>query len=74
MSLDTSPEIEAMQARFHASLSGEQRILLALEMSYFTHELAMQGMRDRHPDWSEEQVKREFRISLFAPGTIPPGL
>lgn len=71
---DTTPEIEQMQARIHASMTGEQRLLLALEMSQIAKEFAKAGIRSRHPDWPEDQVIREFRRSLFAPGPIPPGL
>jgi hypothetical protein len=71
---DTSPEAEAVQSRIHDAMSGEQRLLMALEMSYLAHELARQGLRDAHPDWTEEQVRREFLRSLFPPGTCPSGL
>ena len=71
---DTSPEVAAMQARIHDAMSGEQRLLLALEISHLTHELARQGIRDEHPDWPEDLVKREFLRSLFPPGAEPPGL
>jgi len=72
--LDTSPEIAAMQARIHASMTGEQRILLALELSFLTRALGKAGLRASHPDWSDEQVTRSFLRSLFDPGPIPPGL
>jgi hypothetical protein len=71
---DTSPEIEAMQSLIHERMTGEQRLMMALEMSYFAHELAKQGLRDAHPDWPEERVKREFMRSLFPPGAAPSGL
>jgi len=71
---DTSPEIEAMQSRIHDSMTGEQRLLLALELSYITRELAKTGLRDEHPDWSEQQIDREFLRSVFAPAELPPGL
>jgi hypothetical protein len=71
--LDTTPEIAAMQARILDSMSGEQRVLLAFEMSHYTHELAKQGLRDEHPDWPEERVTREFLRSLFLPGAAPQG-
>lgn len=71
---DTSPEIEAMQARIHERMTGEERLLMALEMSYFAHELAKQGLRDAHPDWPEERVRREFLRSLFPDGAAPSGL
>lgn len=62
---DTRPEIEAMQARLHEAMSGEERVLLAFEMSHYTHELAKQYLRDRHPDWPEDRVTREFLFSLL---------
>lgn len=71
---DTSPQIEAMQSLIHERMTGEQRLLMALEMSYFAHELARQGLRDTHPDWPEERVRREFLRSLCPPGTAPSGL
>ncbi len=71
---DTAPEIAAMQSRIHMSMTGEQRLLLALEISYYSHELMKQGIRDSHPEWSEEQVAREFRVCLFAPRPVPLGL
>jgi putative alpha-1,2-mannosidase len=71
---DTTAEVEAMQSRIHASMTGEQRLLMALEISYFAHELAKQGLRDAHPDWPEDRVRREFLRSLFPPGTPPSGL
>jgi hypothetical protein len=72
--LDTTPEAYALQARIHASMTGEQRLLLALEVSYLSRAFAKAGIRSRHPEWSEERVDREFRRSLFAPDAIPPGL
>jgi Rv0078B-related antitoxin len=63
-----------MQARIHEKMTGEQRLLMALEMSYLAHELAKQGLHDAHPDWTEERVQREFLLSLFPPGEAPTGL
>jgi hypothetical protein len=71
---DTSPEIEAMQSQIHERMSGEQRLLMALEMSFFAHELAKQGLRDTHPDWPEDRIRRHFLLSLFPPGAAPSGL
>jgi len=71
--LDTKPEIAAMQSRILDDMSGEQRVLLAFEMSHCTHELAKQGIRDLHPDWPADKVTREFLRSLFPPGKAPQG-
>ena len=65
MPLDTSPEIEKMQADLHEAMSGEQRVMLAFEMSDAMHELAKQYLRDRHPEWPEKQVTRHYLFSLL---------
>jgi hypothetical protein len=70
---DTNPEIAAMQARILDSLSGEQRVLMALEASHHVHELAKQRIRDEHPDWPEETITKQFLRSLFPPGRAPQG-
>ena len=70
---DTTPEIEAMQARILDSMSGEERVLMALEASHHIHELAKQCIRDEHPDWPEDRVTREFLRSLFPSGKAPQG-
>jgi hypothetical protein len=70
---DTKPEIAAMQARIFDSMSGEQRVRMAFEASHHIHELAKQSIRDQHPEWSEDEVTREFLRSLFPPGKAPQG-
>ena len=55
------------------AMTGEQRLRLASEMSELSHKLAKAGIRDAHPDWSEEQVQRAFILSLFPPGKAPSG-
>lgn len=70
--LDTSPEIELRQVQIWRSMSGEQRLRLGFELSLLTRELAMTGIRERHPEWSEQQVKREAVRCAFLPQD-PPG-
>jgi hypothetical protein len=65
---DTSPEVEKMQADLHEAMSGEERVLLAFAMSHAMHELAKQYLRDRHPEWTEEQVTRAYLFSLLPKG------
>jgi hypothetical protein len=38
--------------------SGEERILQSLRLRALTRELAIAGIRDRHPDLEDEAVKR----------------
>ena len=56
---DTSPEARELQLQIHRSMSGEQKILIALEMSEFAREIAKAGIRQDHPDWEEWQVDLE---------------
>lgn len=54
-------------------MSGEQRLLLAFEMSMFARELNRQRIRAEHPEWTEAQIARElFRLAFF-PAPLPPG-
>jgi hypothetical protein len=55
-------------------MTGQQRLLLALEMSDFARELAAQQIRDDHPDWPPNLITRELiRISLL-PESMSAGL
>jgi hypothetical protein len=70
---DTSPEIQAMQDRIIMSMTGEQRLRLALEICQLTRALAKAGIRKDHPEWSEKEVNREFIRLLFYPSPMPTG-
>jgi Rv0078B-related antitoxin len=71
MPLDTSPEIEAMQIKIIRSMTVEQRLLLALDMSLTVRELMKAGIRNDHPEWSEEEVMREVHRQAFWPEPLP---
>ena len=68
---DTSPEIEAMQIRIVRSMTVEQRLLVALEMSLFSRELMKAGIRRDHPQWTEQQVRIETLRRVFLPAPLP---
>ena len=68
---DTSEAAEAIQLRIRRGMSGEQRLLLALDMSLVARELSMGRIRNEHPEWSATEVARHFLRSLFAPGDVP---
>ena len=71
---DTTPEAKAIQERIWRNMTGEQRLLLAWDMSLFTRELARAGIRQEHPDWTETQVAHELLRLAFLPQPMPPGL
>lgn len=71
---DTSPKARQTQLEIHRAMSGEQRILIALEMSLFARELARGRIRSEHPDWDEQRVQRELLRIAFLPRPLPPDL
>jgi hypothetical protein len=68
---DTSPAAQAVQFEILRGMSGEQRILLAFEMSLFARELASEGLRREHPEWPEARVARELLRLAFFPALLP---
>lgn len=71
---DTSIEAQAIQLEILRAMTGEQRLLLAFEMSLFARDFARAGIRQEHPDWSETRVARELLRLTFLPNPLPPGL
>jgi hypothetical protein len=71
---DTSPVAQAIQDEIHRKMTGEQRVLLAFEMSLFARELARTGIQQEHPDWPEDRVARELLRLAFLPQPLPAGL
>jgi hypothetical protein len=70
---DTSPAAKKLQMQIECAMTGEQRLLEALEMSLFTRELAKSKIRSDHPDWSESQIARELMRLAFLPDPLPDG-
>lgn len=71
---DTSLPAQGVLLQTQRGMSGEQRLLLAFEMSLFARELAKVGIRRDHPEWPEEQVAREFLRLAFLPAPLPARL
>ena len=55
-------------------MSGEQRIVLAYEMSMFARERNRVRIRREHPEWQESHIAREMLRLAFLPAPLPPGL
>ncbi|HEY6305835.1 MAG TPA: hypothetical protein VI488_05160 [Candidatus Angelobacter sp.] len=71
IALDTSPEIAEMQIKIRRSMTPEQRLLVALDISHFCRELRKAGIKRDHPDWSERQVMIELFRLAFLPDPLP---
>ena len=71
---DTSPAAKKRQMEIFAAMSGEERILWALEASELIREFAKSKIRSDHPDWNEARVSREVLRLQFLPRELPAGL
>jgi hypothetical protein len=69
--LDTTPEIEAMQIRILRSMTIEQHLEAALEISLLSRELMRAGVRRDHPDWSDKEIELEVHRLTFFPQPLP---
>ena len=59
--LDTTPEAHAAQTEAYRRMSGQERTAVVFRLNQFARETSAAGIRSRHPDYSDEQV----RFALF---------
>ena len=71
---DTTASAQALQLEIQRSMTGEQRLLMAMEMSLFARELAKARIRGEHPEWSDTEITREFLRLAFLPCELPTRL
>jgi hypothetical protein len=71
---DTTPSAQAIQLQVQRAMSGEQRLLMAFEMSMFARELARERIRREQPEWPETRVARELIRLAFLPEPLPARL
>ena len=71
---DTNSAAQAVQLELYRSMTGEQRLLLAYEMSMSARALNRARLRHEHPQWTEADVARELLRLAFFPKPLPAGL
>jgi hypothetical protein len=70
---DTSPAAQALQLENYRSMTGEQRLLLAYEMSMSARALNRARLQSEHPQWTEADIARELLRLAFFPQPLPAG-
>lgn len=65
MSTDTTPAAEKRQHEIFKRMSGERRLLLAMSFSDQVRDIAIEGLRRRHPAVSEEDLKELCFKEIF---------
>ena len=66
-SLDTHRDADAVQLRILRQMSPAQRSLLAARFSEDIRNTTLSGIRTRHPEMDERQVRQEFARITLAP-------
>jgi hypothetical protein len=62
---DTVADAQRFRAEFLRSISGQERVSMAIEMTAAVNNICRQGIAARHPEYSPEQVQRAFvRLTL----------
>jgi hypothetical protein len=63
--LDTTPDADALQLQIYQRLGGAGRVAAAFRLTALVRETTQAGIRQRHPDYSTEQVLWAWqRLSL----------
>jgi hypothetical protein len=62
---DTSRAAHDVQVRLYRSMPDERRAALALEMSDDARRVTAEGIRQRHPEYSEVEVRRALVALLY---------
>lgn len=65
---DTTAEVETLHEESYRQLGISGRLRIALELSDFTHSLAVAGIKRRHPSCSDEEARRRLAQSLYGCG------
>jgi hypothetical protein len=60
MNGDTGKDEEERQHQIFKRMSGEEKVLRAMAFSDFVRDLALAGLRSRHPGASESQLRMLF--------------
>jgi hypothetical protein len=67
--LDTSPEAERVQAEIFRRMTPERKLRAAAELTQLVRQSLAEGVRMRHPEYSEEQVRLAM-IRLTLPESL----
>lgn len=65
MILDITPAAERRQHEIFMRMSGERRLLLAMSFSDQIRDIAIEGLRRRHPSVSEGDLKAIYFKEMF---------
>lgn len=65
--LDTSPEAAEVQAAVFRRMSPSERLALASKLSEEVRQLALGGLRARHPGWDDQRLHDALLELILGP-------
>lgn len=65
LSIDTTPDAEAVQIEIYRRMSARRKLELVEEENRTARELALAGLRQRHPDAGPEELFRRLMDLLL---------
>jgi hypothetical protein len=68
VSRDTTPDAALLHEESYRQLGMAGRLRIALELSDFTHALAVAGIKRRSPGCSDEEARRRLAEILYGAG------
>jgi hypothetical protein len=74
VTLDATLAAEKRQHEIFKRMSGERRLLLAMAFSDQIRDIAIEGLRRRHPLASEEDLKKTYFKEMFGIAITHPTL
>ena len=68
--LDTTDAAHEAQLQAYRRMGSEKRVAIAFEMSEDVRRMALEGIRSRHPDYSETRARRALFRLLLGDATV----
>jgi hypothetical protein len=68
---DTAPEIRRRQIEVYRGMRPDERVALAVALSEDVRRIALEGIRDRNPEFDEARVHREWLRILHGDELVP---
>ena len=62
---DTDPAADKVQWEIYARMTGSQRLELGLKMSVAIRQIAADGIRFRHPEYDEAQIRNALNRMIL---------
>jgi predicted TIM-barrel fold metal-dependent hydrolase len=72
MNSDTPPEVRQRQVAAILRLDTADRLAAAAEMSELARELRIAGLRLRHPDRTDAELRRQWIRETYGEAVLPP--